>query len=91
MTDDFVFAAAEGSITAQRQATMVTSAGVLDWRVEIVGEPIMHGEGPWFVAQANHFTATGYPAEGYQGMSLFTIVEEDGTLLIERHAFAGRG
>ena len=60
----------------------------MEWQVETVGEPMMTGEGPWYVAQANHTTDIGN-TDGSDGVSVFTIVEVDGTLLVRSHQWIG--
>lgn len=90
VTEDGVFVTSDGADSVATQAASIDSLGPYDWRVEGVGEPIMTGDGPWYVAQVDHLTAKMYPEEGYLGISTFTIVEEDGTLLIERHVYTGQ-
>lgn len=91
VTDDFRFEqSGVATNTAERQAVLLEGGSGIDWAVETVGEPIMHGDGPWYVAQANRITTAISPAEGHEGLSVFIIVEEDGELLLRRHTYFGR-
>lgn len=91
VTGDFEFQQAGRAVSnAEQQAVLLEGGSTLDWAVEEVGEPIMHGDGPWYVAQANLITTRIAPVDGYEGLSIFTIVEEDGVLLVRRHTYLGR-
>lgn len=75
---------------AAQQATIIEGLDRYDWHVEPIGEPILVGDGPWYVAQANLLTATTYPEGGHEGLSVLTIVNDDGTMRITRHVYTGR-
>lgn len=60
-----------------------------DWVESAIGEPIMTGENPWYVALVEHFTSPEYGPEGADGVSTFTIVDDDGTLKVARHDYVG--
>lgn len=53
-------------------------------RFEWVGEPIMTGVGPWLVSRAWRVTAENYYYPELQGISIYTIVDEDGALKVAR-------
>ena len=89
VTDNAVHQTSGGETTAARQAAMITNLADFDWHVDTIGDPIMTGTGPWYVAQANVLTDNTAPAEGHSGMSLLTIVDDDGTLRISRHLYVG--
>lgn len=57
-----------------------------NWSNEHVGDPIVTGDGPWFVSVEEHWEETGYV---YEGQANYTIVEEDGVLKIANHYWAG--
>jgi hypothetical protein len=61
-------------------------APLVDAHVERVGDPVVVGEGPWLAAQAYRWQTPGDISnpEGYHGISVYTIVAEDGTLRIAR-------
>jgi hypothetical protein len=90
VTDDAVFVTSLASTPAATQARTISAGERTDWQVEPVGEPIMTGDGPWYVAQANRLTAAVYPDDGYEGLSILTIVDDDGTLLVDRHLYVGQ-
>ena len=55
---------------------------------ESSGDAVVTGDGPWHVALLSD--STGVEDErAAQGISLFTIVEDDGVLKITRHVYAG--
>ncbi len=91
VTDDYEFEQAGVSrSTAANQASMIDAGSGIEWQVERVGESLMQGDGPWYVASANNITTSIAPEDGYRGISIFTIVEQDGELLIRRHVYFGR-
>jgi hypothetical protein len=49
-----------------------------------MGEPIVTGNGPWLVSRAWHYTSANYEHPEEQGISTYTIVDEDGTLKLAR-------
>jgi hypothetical protein len=75
-----------GSITsAQDVAAAIVANEASHLQVQRIGEPIMYGDGPnHYVAQANRLT---YESNELDGISLFTIVEQNGVNLISRHLF----
>jgi hypothetical protein len=89
VTEDGVHVIPGRTMSAAQQAIIVDGLERVGWHVEVIGEPIMTGDGPWYVAQANLLTANTYPDEGLRGLSTFTIVDEDGTLRISRHVYTG--
>ena len=56
------------------------------WTTEQVGEPIIVGEGPWFVAIGENWILDTSRADG---MAHYVIVEENGELKIANHYWAG--
>jgi hypothetical protein len=89
VTDNAVLQTAGGETTAAQQAVMITNLEGSDWHVDTIGDPIMTGNGPWHVAQANVLTDNTSPDEGHRGISLLTIVDDNGTLRISRHVYVG--
>ena len=57
-----------------------------NWTVEQVGDPIVTGEGPWFVSVEEIWEK---PATHLEGQANYTIVEVDGVLKIANHYWAG--
>lgn len=90
VTENGVHVVGGRATSASEQAMIIDGLGRYDWHVEPLGEPIMVGDGPWYVAQANLLTSATYPEEGYEGLSTLTIVDDDGTLRISRHVYTGR-
>ena len=89
MTEDGVHVIPGRTMSAAQQATVVEGLERVGWHVEAIGEPIMTGDGPWYVAQAHLLTADTDPEEGRQGLSTLTIVDDGGTLRISRHVYTG--
>ena len=56
------------------------------WTNEHVGDPIVTGEGPWFVSVEENWEGT---AAREEGQANYTIVEVDGVLKIANHYWAG--
>ena len=57
-----------------------------EWTTEQVGDPIIVGEGPWFVAIGENWILETWRADG---MAHYVIVEENGKLKIANHYWAG--
>jgi len=55
---------------------------------ERLGEAIMTGDDPWLVSQVIHVTTNNplYP-NGIEGVSILTIIDENGTLKVAREVF----
>ena len=84
VSDDYVIESGRyGSFTGSAQATYLGS--VPGWHSEPIGEPLMVGEGPWYVSTGNLITADQFPPEGVASISTFKIVEEGGVLKVAAH------
>ena len=89
-TLDAVGRASSLTLTAEETAALFDTLEANDWREAAIGEPIMTGEGPWYVSLVEDFTSLeGYGPEGADGVSTFTIVAEDDILRIARHDYVG--
>lgn len=87
-TDDYTFTSELGTNTADSQAWAIDALGTYDWRVTPVGEPVMAGDGPWFVSQVNR-VQDNTMTEPVEGISVLTIVDDGGELLVASHTFFG--
>jgi hypothetical protein len=86
-TDDYTFVSEMGTAGPASQAAFINGSGRYDWRVTRVGEPTMAGDGPWFVSQVNLIEDDrSGPVEG---ISVLTIVDDDGVLRVSNHTFYG--
>lgn len=56
------------------------------WQVEKLGDPVVTGDGPWYVAVPNETTTNIRDA---QGVSIITVVDIDGTLKVASHRVIG--
>ncbi len=84
VTSDYTFDSGIGVTPAESQALALESGPLSDFIVEILGEPIMVGDGPWIVAQANHVT---FGSTDQLGMSLLVVVDEGGELKVASHVW----
>jgi hypothetical protein len=85
VTDDYTFEGAGEVNTADEEALGIAQLGAYDWNVTITGDRVIAGDGPTYVAlQTNQVTST---AGDMDGISVFTIVETDGSYLISGHRF----
>lgn len=57
-----------------------------EWTTEQVGDPIIVGDGPWFVAIGENWILDTWRADG---MAHYVIVQENGELKIANHYWAG--
>ena len=84
VSDDYVIDTARyGSFSGPAQASLLRS--VPGWHSEPIGEPLMVGEGPWYVSIGSLITADQFPAEGVASISTLKIVEEGGALKVAAH------
>ncbi|NNC93445.1 MAG: hypothetical protein HKN80_13230 [Acidimicrobiia bacterium] len=88
-TLDMVGRADSLALQAEEASALFNTLEADGWNEAAIGEPIMTGEGPWFVALVEHFTSPGYGPEGAEGVSTFTIVDDGGTLRVARHDYVG--
>jgi hypothetical protein len=88
ISDDYVIETdLYGSFTGPDQARNLGT--VPGWHSERLGDPLMVGNGPWYVSVGTSITAEAYPPEGVQSVSVFKVVENNGALEIAAHyAFA---
>ena len=91
VTDGYRFVSPYGNNDAVEEADNISNyLESVNWHTTQLGDPVMIGDGPWLVAVPNHLTASDFGADGQDGMSLFTVVDNDGTLLIARHEYMPR-
>lgn len=57
-----------------------------EWQIELVGEPIVAGDGPWYVSQVEHASGEGHE---FVGMSTYVVVDQDGTLKVADKNWVG--
>ena len=79
--------ASSARVGATSQAAFINRLGDYDWQVTQVGEPIMAGDGPWFVSQVNRVEDNRTGA--VEGISVLTIVDDGGVLRVANHMFFG--
>jgi hypothetical protein len=87
-TDDYTFVTEDGTNSAASQATVINRLGSYDWNVTMIGEPVMAGDGPWYVAQVNRVDDNTM-TEPVEGISVLTIVDDGGVLRVANHTFFG--
>lgn len=87
VTDNYTFEGAGEVNTAEQEALGIAQLGGYDWNVTITGDRVIAGDGPTYVAlQPNQVTST---VGDMEGISVFTIVETNGSYLISGHRFIG--
>lgn len=62
---------------------------VTEWQFELVGEPIVTGEGPWYVSLVENARNTTEENHRYVGVSTYVVVDDDGTLLVAEKTWIG--
>lgn len=82
VTSDYTFDNGVTVTSAEDQAVVIGAS--TSFAVEVVGEAIMVGDGPWTVAQANQTT---YLDTDSLGMSILTVVEQGGVLKVASHVW----
>lgn len=87
VTESFRHDAGDGEIGPELQARRIDALED-EFRIEVVGDAIMIGDGPWTVSQTGRLV---FSSETADGISVFNIVEQDGTLKIDYHNWIYNG
>ena len=86
VTDDFTFHSELDELDATERAAAidgdVESSG---WVAAQTGDAVIAGDGPWYVALPN--TISDDMMSPIEGLSVFTIVDDQGTLKLAGHTF----
>ena len=59
-----------------------------DWQNELVGEPIVAGDGPWLVSYQENWFEGG--TEHLDGIATYVVFDDGGTLKIANHYWTGQ-
>lgn len=88
VTEDYVFVAGNTEVDSETQAGYIGEGSLANsgWSAEVIGDPIVAGDGPYDVAMTNLVTMNGTPTEG---LSLVTVVDDDGELKVAEHIWMG--
>ena len=62
--------------------------GTRGYEIERIGDPIVRGDGPWFVSFAETWKATAWKGQ-LEVISTYALVERDGTILIDDAYWVG--
>lgn len=84
--DELFYVRGESSTVDEAAGSLGASFRLYDVQMEFVGEPMMAYDGPWYVAQLENATDKD---NQYSGMSVYVIVDEDGTLKVADKIWAG--
>lgn len=85
VTDDFTFRSELDEFDATEQAAGIGDLESVGWVAEQTGDAVMAGDGPWYIAQPN--TIDDDMMSPIEGLSIFTIVDDEGTLKVAEHTF----
>ena len=86
VTDDFTFHSELDELDATERAAAID--GVVEssgWVAAQTGDAVIAGDGPWYVALPN--TISDDMMSPIEGLSVFTIVDDQGTLKLAEHTF----
>lgn len=61
-------------------------ASTSDYQIDLSGEAIVVGDGPWFISVTESQTGGGYT---YEGTTSYVVVDDDGTLKLDRKSWVG--
>jgi hypothetical protein len=93
ITDDYVSTVdfyRPGEVTADFTAVgpfSATTTGRLTYRIERFGEPIVAGNGPWFVTVGEVWIPDSFNRD--DGTATYVVVDDGGTLKIAKYFWAG--
>lgn len=83
-TNNYELEYADAVLSAERVAADLSRLEPGDFSVEVIGDPIMSGDGPiYYVAHVGHITERGYDPQNT--INVYTIVERDEDYLISHH------
>ena len=85
VTDDFRMVTSAAETNAAQQASIIEQRW--SWTVEEVGEGVMTGDGPYYVAVVDRLESE--TAETLTGVSTVTVVDDGGTLKVSEHVYTG--
>jgi len=89
VTEDYHFVTGGMETGVEAQANLISTAlSSQDWAAETVGDPIVAGDGPYYVAITNQLTSASSP-DGVEGMSTVTVVDDNGALKVSEHVYEG--
>ena len=88
VTEDYVFITdtSESDRDAQAEVIGAGSLSGMGWSAEVIGDPIVAGDGPYDVAVTNRVTMNGIETDG---LSMVTVVDDDGELKVAEHIWTG--
>jgi hypothetical protein len=66
----------------------VSDTEVVFFDIETVGDPIVRGDGPWYVSEAQNWREADRPNQ-YEAVHTVVVVEDDGEFLVDDAYFAG--
>lgn len=85
-TDDPTFGFRQSYVVNDNIDGVVSEGFGYNFTVEHVGDPIVTGEGPWFVSVEEIWEESN---SHYEGQANYTIIEVDGVFKIANHYWAG--
>jgi len=85
VTDDFRMVSSATETNAAQQASIIEQRW--NWTVEEVGEGVMTGDGPYYVAVVDRLESE--TAETLNGVSTVTVVDDGGMLKVSEHVYTG--
>lgn len=90
VTDDYMFIddgfGAEN--TKDQQMSDMPLLDAAGWHADVIGDMIAADDGTYYVAVTNSLTTTN-GGEAEQGISVVTVVDEGGVLLVQKHTYTG--
>ena len=87
-TDDYQFVSQGRAFDRAAQSPAITAGGGLGFRLEVL-DGMVAGDGPYYLTQTERIHMTGAPEGGFPGISVYTLVNVDGTWKVQLHNWAG--
>ena len=89
VTENYHFVMNGTETDAQTQAGYISGTmQSTEWEGTNVGDSIVAGDGPYYVAVTNRLTTAATP-DGVEGLSTITVVDDDGVLKVSEHVYEG--
>ena len=85
VTDDFTFRSELDEFDATEQSAAIGDLESSGWVAKQTGDAVMAGDGPWYVAYPN--TIDDDMMSPLEGLTILTIVDDEGTLKVAEQTF----
>lgn len=88
-TPNAIHTSGSATYSAQATANLIDGLHVTNFQVEVTGDPIMYGEGPWRIVISPNRISSAVDQAGETGYSAYVVVQSGGTYKVAQHFWFG--